>query len=541
MVEGPKVTLKASRLSVLIGLQIIEISQETKIPSQEVVGKTIIRVLPVGKELFLVFANGSAIRLHFGMDGSERIIKDKKLNEIDTAALLPKNSRKIFSGGIQFCNVVLVFFDTKLDIKFALYVEISEQRLPRDVMSIAFSVERTLEVLRGDKREVMESIMDQTILPGVGNVIKCEALFNSRINPNTTTYTICDEKLRELIINLRDFALEWYRCSKSNKNVSKNIYGRDSCIHCGRTITLIRAGKMQRITYFCPCCQPINDFLNNISPPNQSCGTDDISEQKENSYLNIGTNPHLSPPAINNNVDSSSDISNAPFLNQPICNCRKPAHLNRVHKSGITMGRLFWGCPGNANWGCAGPPSSHTTVGHAVAKGAKQSKASSSTSTCGFFHWADSNFPKCEHGSTALLRRVLKAGDNNGKYFFCCSKDQRTQQCKFFLWGETYAGSKKFISTSLPVQQQQPMHSFPQSATVPMKPVPGQQNPSIVSFDQSHNSHLYQLQNNVPLSVSTTASRAIGMNEYGHGNNKSCGLNADSNMPSKRPRFSVPL
>jgi hypothetical protein len=34
-------------------------------------------------------------------------------------------------------------------------------------------------------------------------------------------------------------------------------------------------------------------------------------------------------------------------------------------------------------------------------------------------------------GSPTTVRRVLKPGDNNGKYFFCCTNNTK---CDYFLW-----------------------------------------------------------------------------------------------------------
>ena len=52
---------------------------------------------------------------------------------------------------------------------------------------------------------------------------------------------------------------------------------------------------------------------------------------------------------------------------------------------------------------------------------------------CSFFAWADTKFPLCNHQQKSILRRVLKPGENNSKFFFCCGKEP-SMQCKFFEW-----------------------------------------------------------------------------------------------------------
>jgi formamidopyrimidine-DNA glycosylase len=254
MVEGPKVSKKASKLAVVMSQKVVDLTKETKLP-RDVIDRSISRILAVGKELFLVLDSGSAIRLHFGMNGSERIMNNATLATLDIPALLPKHSRMVFAGAIELTYCVLVFFDTTMQLKLPIYIEIAEQRLPRDVMSASFSVDAVVELLRQDTRDVMESVMDQKLLPGVGNVIKCEALFNSGIHPNTKTHLLADDKLLQLVEHLRDFSREWFVCSMKRRDIDKSIYGRSSCRRCGAAVCLIRAGQMQRITYYCSKCQ----------------------------------------------------------------------------------------------------------------------------------------------------------------------------------------------------------------------------------------------------------------------------------------------
>jgi hypothetical protein len=56
--------------------------------------------------------------------------------------------------------------------------------------------------------------MDQNILPGVGNIIKCEGLFKSSISPNSKSNKIPTEKLFMLVGKLREFAAAWYIATK---------------------------------------------------------------------------------------------------------------------------------------------------------------------------------------------------------------------------------------------------------------------------------------------------------------------------------------
>lgn len=131
-----------------------------------------------------------------------------------------------------------------------------------------------------------------------------------------------------------------------------------------------------------------------------------------------------------------------PFLVAPLCKCRAQSILVRVRKSGPTMHRLFWACRRSASGGSRN--SDGTNHGQKT--------------FCDFFHWADGLFPKCpRHNVVCILRRVLKDGPNNGRYFFSCSSVVRgnypdtknaATACNTFIWAE---GSGTGAATTIPL------------------------------------------------------------------------------------------
>ena len=79
-------------------------------------------------------------------------------------------------------------------------------------------------MLSNDGREIYEAIMDQEVLPGVGNVIKCEALFNASVNPYSIAKLIPTDTLTILIEKLKQFAYDWYVCKQRHRGISI-LYG----------------------------------------------------------------------------------------------------------------------------------------------------------------------------------------------------------------------------------------------------------------------------------------------------------------------------
>jgi hypothetical protein len=323
---------------------------------------------------------------------------------------------------------------------------------------------------RNMELSVHEVIMNQSILPGVGNIIKCEGLFLSKINPNESIEYMSESEIRNLILNLRSFSLSWLdACRKNNGNIFKNIYGRNTCSSCNTRVTLIRNGNMQRITYYCPSCQrktcekkslmSVNTHVNDdvssrkrllsdssfafdnesiasnkkyaiatksnidyngnfFSSANASAIDNDINTSQ--SHCSLFDDAKLSksimttvPSKIDSNLSaitpmksSNANIEIMDLFPSYMCLCKLSASLQRVRKAGNNHDRVFFAC-GNKN----------------------------RFKQCKFFSWADIRFPPCvcKIKSVSIIRRVLKPGSNNGRYFFCCGKEKENQ-CGYFNW-----------------------------------------------------------------------------------------------------------
>merc|ERR1712194_420763 len=74
---------------------------------------------------------------------------------------------------------------------------------------------------------------------------------------------LCDAEASKLLGALRSFSDRWYQHCQHSDNGQlmgcchlMRIYGHHNCVACGGTVNLIKEGVRQRITYFCPACQP---------------------------------------------------------------------------------------------------------------------------------------------------------------------------------------------------------------------------------------------------------------------------------------------
>ena len=107
--------------------------------------------------------------------------------------------------------------------------------------------------------EVADVLLDQHVAAGIGNVYKSETLFACRANPFTPAAELTEPVWRELFT--RASALLVANLGSGRRRTYGSglaVYGRAGrdCRRCGATVRAARQGELDRITYWCPRCQP---------------------------------------------------------------------------------------------------------------------------------------------------------------------------------------------------------------------------------------------------------------------------------------------
>ena len=241
--EGPGVRTIADRLAPLAGKRVTAVEGRSRFPLGKIAGKPVERIYPVGKLLFLRFPE-CTLRVHFLMWGRYRL-------NGEIPGKVPK---------------LTITFDDGSNLRFyasaiALLSSDEADRLydpSLDPMDIAWDVKRAIRLVKGKGMEwICDSLMDQSILSGVGNVLKNEALFAARVHPASPSGCIPDGILRDLLMAVRDFSYTWYWCDREGKRINPflKIYRKKTCLECGGKVESGRIGSLERISYWCPACQ----------------------------------------------------------------------------------------------------------------------------------------------------------------------------------------------------------------------------------------------------------------------------------------------
>jgi endonuclease-8 len=241
--EGPSVKIAADAMSCYEQEVIKAVSGNTRIGKERLLGRKILDIFSRGKNLF-IGVREFALKTHFGMYGSWRI--DEERDE-----KTPRLSLIFDTGYINLYNCSVKFIPRNI-----LNTEYPERR---DILSPIWDLEETFELVSGKPEEMIcDILLDQGILPGVGNIIKNEALNNSRVHPESLVAKISEDVIRELIRETRAFSLRWYKAKKEGRSIfgKLNIYRKTEC-PLGK-VTKKKTGKRNRWSYICPEQKKLN-------------------------------------------------------------------------------------------------------------------------------------------------------------------------------------------------------------------------------------------------------------------------------------------
>ncbi|XP_042204487.1 endonuclease 8-like 3 isoform X2 [Homarus americanus] len=263
MVEGPGCKLKGENLRRRARGQKVEAVSGTAVekrvkaavngssPFDVLVGMKLMDVNTLGKELFAHFEDDACLRVHFLMAGSVRF--NKEPHEFGRS----KTENPVLV--LKLTKDEVYFLGTSVELRSSAdclqkYTEL----IDLDICSPTFDAKRaTRTIMEHSERLICDVILDQLVLPGVGNIIKNEALFNAGINPNSRVSELSQELVSLLVKMNRDFTMIFYKCRKEGKNLHKfmNVYKKGKCVECGGQLIKCKIGEYDRLTFFCQACQ----------------------------------------------------------------------------------------------------------------------------------------------------------------------------------------------------------------------------------------------------------------------------------------------
>jgi len=263
-VETVKETLKKHILNKTIKEVLVYHNNIISYPSvlefkNKLIDQTIINIKRQGKWLMFEL-NDYYLLSHLRMEGKYFIKKDEPIT---------KHQHVIFkfSDGYE-----LRYQDTRKFGKMYLYLkdEVYDHKplneLGYEPWDKRLTVSFLEEKYKNKKLPIKTTILDQTIISGLGNIYADEVLFLSRLHPLTKACQLNHENLREIIENSKktlEKAIKLGGTTIRSYESSEGVHGRfqnellvhtkKNCPNCNSLIHKIKVNG--RGTYYCPNCQ----------------------------------------------------------------------------------------------------------------------------------------------------------------------------------------------------------------------------------------------------------------------------------------------
>ena len=249
MPEGDSLRRLATRLQPLVGQSLERVT--TQGLPRALSGRTVTHVDAHGKHLLIDLDDGTQIRTHLGMNG--------RVRDYDRA----RGDQIIAGTSPGRASLVITTHDHVYLWLTVRTVEIAARRAPNRGVAVARLGQ---DILAGDfdphgaatkastftDRAIGETLLDQTIAAGIGNIWKCEACFTQNIDPRTPTGSLSLQQIAALYRSAHELMTQSVRGGR--REYAVYLRGGKPCLTCQAPVAVEMLGL--RWTWFCPHCQP---------------------------------------------------------------------------------------------------------------------------------------------------------------------------------------------------------------------------------------------------------------------------------------------
>lgn len=242
--EGDSLHRAARRLQVLVGQRIAAESVHPRAQAERVAerldGRMLESVDAIGKNLLFRFEGGVVLRSHLRMSGRWSV-RPRGEARAGKPWLVLRGDR---AEGVLWNGPVLELHARAL------------ARLGPDILERPPRIDAMLERMRAADRTRWfgETLLDQSLVAGIGNMWLAEALWRAELSPWRRLGDVAEDDRRRAL----EAAAELMRGSVDNGRVGRHQVYRRAGQPCPRCRTRIRSwgqGDDNRMAYWCPTCQ----------------------------------------------------------------------------------------------------------------------------------------------------------------------------------------------------------------------------------------------------------------------------------------------
>ncbi len=274
MPEMPEVeTVRRTLLPLIKGKTIKEvtvwypkiITGDAKEFKKQLAGKRIETIDRYAKYLLIRLSGNLTVVSHLRMEGKYRLVKinTKKDKHDHVQIVFSDNSALRYNDVRKFGRMQLIKTGTEKE-------KTGISKLGAEPNSAAFTVSYLQNGLARKKKNIKNTLLDQSVVAGLGNIYVDEVLWETKIHPLSQANTIPAEKVAQLHDNInslielaiaeRGTTIHTYLDANGKTGGFQKmlqVYGHkgEPCVRCGTPLEKIKVNG--RGTTFCPKCQVI--------------------------------------------------------------------------------------------------------------------------------------------------------------------------------------------------------------------------------------------------------------------------------------------
>jgi formamidopyrimidine-DNA glycosylase len=255
--EGDTIFLAATRIRAALGGATLA-RADFRVPrfaTVDLAGRVVDEVVSRGKHLLIRVGGGVTIHAHCGMEGVFQIGPRRA-----------RWSRPAFRARLVLESATrqVVGFDLRTTEVLATRDEpLRFGHLGPDPLGADWDADEAVRRLLAEpERPIVDALIDQRVLAGLGNVWKCELCFLRGVDPWTPVGAVRDPARLVALVRTLFRANRTTGAHVTTGDVRAGrrhwVYGRggEPCRRCGTPIAVRGRREPERVTYWCPHCQP---------------------------------------------------------------------------------------------------------------------------------------------------------------------------------------------------------------------------------------------------------------------------------------------
>ena len=241
MPEGPSIVILKEAVKQFTGKKVIAVSGSSELDINRLKNLIVIDFKSWGKHFLICFENFT-VKIHLLMFGTYRI------NERKDAT--PRLSLHFDNGELNFYTCSIKFLEGNINVHYDWSADVMNKNW--DSKSAKKKLKTVPEQL------ICDTILDQNIFSGVGNIIKNEVLYKTHVHPESLTGKIPQTILNNIIKECSKYSFQFLEWKKNDELKDHWLaHTKRICLICNLPLIKKQTGIKKRQSFFCPNCQKL--------------------------------------------------------------------------------------------------------------------------------------------------------------------------------------------------------------------------------------------------------------------------------------------